>query len=92
MPQSSFSTDYRFHKERKSKIAPLFNKRRISPIEPLVHEKTKLLIEKIALRIEKRGVEGENGKVLWLDAHNATLAYVLDIVQEFLSEGIGAYK
>jgi len=92
MPRSSFSTDPKIHRARKTKIAPVFKKASIAPIEPLIHEKTQLLIDKIALRIDKNGKERKGGKVLWLNVQNTTLAYVLDIVQEFLSEGVGAYR
>ena len=50
------------------------------------------MVEKIKLRIDKNGEDTSDGRRLWLNVHHAIIAYVLDIVQEFLSEGVGAYK
>jgi hypothetical protein len=62
-------------------------------MEPLVHQKAELLVEKIKMRIETKGREvAGKGKVFDLDVHTAMLALVFDIVQDFLADGVDTYK
>lgn len=94
MAHTSFGTDPKVHRTVRAKLSPLFSKQKLMEIEPLVHQKVDLLVEKMKMRVETRGrVMKGRGKVFDLDVHLAFLAsLVFDIVQDFIADGVDTYK
>ncbi|RPA83506.1 cytochrome P450 [Ascobolus immersus RN42] len=83
-------TDAKLHKSRKGLFGGLFGRQSLAGFEGAVQGKCKVLVDEIKRRCDSAVKKEQTWE--WVNVRNATCALTMDVMMEFLADGIGSYN